>query len=395
MKNFVATALAALSLVPNFAFAQTLYSQRGPEVPQVPLWGEEANGDAIQKDLGFILPKKWKAFDRYSFSSTREDGGSVKTWYQTPDKELTFNILIQLRVDIRGVDLGPDFPWTLIKMASDVELGLEPGKRPVELSSGSFSLGGRQPPGKVRWTRHDLSTGPKVQGMWWQNIGIWSVVITAAGPEARRAEVEKAGGEIITEMPFPHAPAAAELRAIGPKLFTAMAPCAKDLPENNGVVSAKAMEEAMKLSLIIPSFVMDNPKTAPISPTANGSDYCKIDTFKSRKGEVTAVRYIGKPAEFWDARYGFALDAGRNGYLQFDRNTALGKTPQQGALLTYSDRTRVTAYALYSDWPSYPEARKAIEALFENPPAAIARVSYPANKVVVQVDTGFAADKSK
>jgi hypothetical protein len=384
-----------LCLVPVTGAAQPLYSHRGPEVPQVPLWAEEANGDAIQKDLGFILPKKWKGFDRYQFSSTRADGGSVKTWYRSSDSELTLNILIQLRLDIRGIDLGSEVPWTLIKMASDVEFGLEAGKKPVELSSAPFSLGGRQPPGKVRWTRHDLASGPKVQGTWWQNIGIWSVVITAAGPEARKADVEKAGASVINEMPFPHAPAAAEFMAIGPKLFAAMPVCAKDLPEGNGLASSKSMEQAVKTSLIMPSFVMDNPKTAPISPVTSGTEYCKIESFKSSKGEVTAVRFTGKPGEFWDARYGFALNAGRNGYLQFDRNTALGPAPGSSVLLTYSDKRQVTAFALFSDWPSYAEAKKAVEGVFDKPPNVIARVSHPANKVLVQVDTDTAPPSGK
>jgi hypothetical protein len=395
MNRSTALLLSGLLLTPVAAASQPLYSQSGAEVPQVPLWGEEANGDAIQKDLGFILPKKWKEFERLRFSSTRADGGSVKTWYRTKDDALSLNILIQLRVDIRGIDLGADFPWTLIKMAGEVELGLEPGKKPVELSSGPFSLGGRQPPGKVRWTRHDLATGPMVQGLWWQNIGIWSVIITAAGPEARKAEVEKAGASIINEMPFPHAPAAAEFMAIGTKLFGGMPPCAKDLPEGKGAATAKVMEEAVKVSLIMPGYVMDNPKTAPISPATSGQDYCKIETFKSRKGEVTAVRYTGKAGEFWDARYGFALDSGRNGYLQFDRNSALGSIPGSAVLLTYSDRKQVTAFGLYNDWPSYADARKAVETVFENPPSAIARVSHPASQVRVEVDTGVSSKAQK
>lgn len=395
MKDWVALVMLALSLAPVSVAAQPLYSQSGEQVPQVPLWGEEPNGDAIQKDLGFILPKKWKAFDRYRFSSTRADGGSVKTWYRTSDSELTLNILIQLRVDIRGVDLGRDFPWTIIKMSGDVELGLEPGKKPVELSSDSFSLGGRQPPGKVRWTRHDLSTGPKVQGMWWQDIGIWSVVITVAGPEARKAEVEKAGIEVVTEMRFPHAPVASEFLAVGNKLFAAMPPCAKNLVDGKGVAIAKAPEDAVKVSLIMPSYVMDNPKTAPLSPVTSPADYCKIESFKSSMGEVTAIRFVGKPGEFWDARHGFALESGRNGYLQFDRNSALGTAQGNNILLTFSDTTQVTAFNIFSDWPSYAEAKRAAEAIFNQPSAAIARVSHPASKVLVEVAASDPSGKGK
>ncbi len=137
---------------------------------------------------------------------------------------------------------------------------------------------------------------------------------------------------------------------------------------------------------------MDAPKTAPISPVTSAADYCKIESFKSRKGDVTAIRFVGRTGEFWDARYGFALDSGRNGYFQFDRNSALGTTQGNNVLLTYSDRKQVTTFGLFSDWPSYKAARKAVEAIFDQPPAAIARVSHPASKVLVQVDTGVPSD---
>lgn len=395
MKRAAASVILGLLLSPVTAVSQPLYSASGAEVPRAPIWREEANGDAIQTDLGFILPKKWKNFDRYRFSSTREDGGSVKTWYRTSDSELTLNILIQLRVDIRGIDLGPEFPWMLIKSASDMELGLEPGKKPVELSSAPFSLGGRQPPGKVQWMRHDLATGPKVQGTWWQNIGIWSVVITAAGPEARKAEVEKAGASVVEEMPFPHAPAAAEFMAIGSKLFASMPPCAKDLPEGKGTATTAAREEAIKVSLIMPAYVADNPTIAPMSPVTRGADYCKIETFKSEKGEVTAVRFTGKPGEFWDARYGFAVDSGRKGYLQFERNSALGSGASGGVMLTFSDRKQVSAFALFSDWPKYADARKAVEESIGKPFTIVARVSRPARQVLVELNTGASSDPGK
>jgi hypothetical protein len=178
-------------------------------------------------------------------------------------------------------------------------------------------------------------------------------------------------------------------------LFAALAPCAQGLVEGAGSPRKSTPEDAVKVSLVLPGFVMDNPKTAPISPVNSAKDYCLIERFKSSKGEVTAVRYTGKAAEFWDARYGFALNSGRNGYLQFDGNSALVSEFGSGPLLTYSDQKRVTAYALYSDWPSYKDARKAVEAIFEKGPDAIARVSHPANKVYVQVDTGSTQTDAK
>ena len=53
-------------------------AQLSPSPPQGPLWEEQATGDAVQKDLGFIVPKRWKNFEREGFTSTRADGASTK-----------------------------------------------------------------------------------------------------------------------------------------------------------------------------------------------------------------------------------------------------------------------------------------------------------------------------
>lgn len=387
--------IVGIGLMPASAFSQPFYSQTGEEVPQVELWGEETNGDAIQKDLGFILPKKWKAFDRYRFSSTRADGASVKTWYRTSDSELTLNILIQLRVDVRGVDLGPDFAWQMMKRSAEGEFGSDAGNKPVELSSAPFSLGGRQPSGMERWTRYEHSTGPRVQGMWWQNIGIWSVIITAAGPEARRAEVEAAGNSVIKEMPFPFAPTSAEYLAIGVKLFADMPLCAKDLPEGNGTALAKSIDDAMMFGVIMTGYVKYDPKISPMSPITSREGYCKIETFKNSNSEVTAVRFIGNPTESWDTRYGFAVDAGRNGYFQFDRFAGFETGKDSKIALTWSDSRKAVAYTFFNDWPSYADAKKAVEAVLDTNAAPIVQALHPANKFNVNVDNELLSQPDK
>src|SRR5262245_49486840 len=95
-------------------------------LPQTPLWGEEPNGDAVQKDLGFILPAKWKNFERRGFTSTRADGASVKAHYVSDDKAIALGIQIQLRADIRGLELPRDMVWSLIQVAGDVEYAKVP-----------------------------------------------------------------------------------------------------------------------------------------------------------------------------------------------------------------------------------------------------------------------------
>jgi hypothetical protein len=61
---------------------------------QSELWEELPNGDALQKDLGFIVPKQWKVFTLRGFSSTRPDGASVKAQYRSEDQVLQLNILL-------------------------------------------------------------------------------------------------------------------------------------------------------------------------------------------------------------------------------------------------------------------------------------------------------------
>jgi len=48
----------------------------------------------------------------------------------------------------------------------------------VGASAAEFRLGNRSPAGRTRWARYDLDSGAEIQRLWWQNIGVWSVVIT-------------------------------------------------------------------------------------------------------------------------------------------------------------------------------------------------------------------------
>jgi hypothetical protein len=93
-------AIGLLLLASASAWAQLL-----PRPPQGPLWEMQANGDALQKDLGFIVPKRWKGFEREGFTSTREDGASTKAHYLSDDRAIRLGLLLQFRPDVRGLDL--------------------------------------------------------------------------------------------------------------------------------------------------------------------------------------------------------------------------------------------------------------------------------------------------
>jgi hypothetical protein len=211
-------AMVCLCLLGSSAtFGQRVYD---PTPPLGVLWEMRPNGDAWQKDLGFIIPAQWKGFKRLGFSSGREDGGSVNSYYENEDGSLKLSIWLQLRIDIRGLPMSPDTVWDFLKIVINGEMGSK--EKGTELSVKPFAIGKRTPAGKEMWTRFDLAGGPAVQGAFWQNIGVWSVIVTVSGPEPRREELEKQAQLLFAEMPFPYAPLAVELVANGDLVFGSM-----------------------------------------------------------------------------------------------------------------------------------------------------------------------------
>ncbi|WP_157220356.1 hypothetical protein [Flavisphingomonas formosensis] len=385
MRHFLSATLCAL-LMAATAHAQTpFYRAQDNAPPKVPLWELEANGDAVQKDMGFVFPTKWRTFERRQFTSTRQDGASVKVWYESPDKALTLGILLQLRVDVRGVDFGADLPWTMITMAADVEQASGNIPKPTVLSSAPFMLGDREPAGKMRWARYNLPSETRVQGLWWQNIGLWSVVITVGGPESRKAEVEEAAAALFQEMPFPRAPVTAELFASGKRLFANMPGCEgamKDGAGSGGEKSATAAD-AMAISITLPRHF--NVKSRPASPAIEGAEYCLLERFEVGTEQISAIRYMGKGRGLWDSRYGFAVNEGRNGYFQFDRPSSWPKGGNAPVILTYGNSKAIMANAIFTDWPSYADAKKMVVTEREKS-TTIATATNPARNIRINVN---------
>jgi hypothetical protein len=361
--------------------------------PKTAAWQEEDNGDAVQVDLGFVLPRQWKNFTRDGFTSTREDGASVKTYYSSGDRAIRLAILVQLRVDARGIDMPEEAVWSMVEYSADLEYA-QKSAQPDVLAKGPFSLGGRSPLGRHRWAKYPLATGDEVQGLWWQNIGLWSVIITARGPESQRVEVEKAADTLLAEMPFPSAPLATEFAISGAKILAAMPKCKGGKPQGTNVEVIPDFTEAAALSLLTPGLVLGKANNSLISPITHANSYCIIETFNARQGfPVTAIQYQGEPSKVWEVRFGFAINNGVGGYYQVERlaereaiKSLLGEANLNHAYLNFSNNKRASLFAIFEDWPSYEAAKKVVYAIHADPAnrlAPILTMTNPAQKLLI------------
>lgn len=389
MRSLWSTIAFGFLLLPPLA-----WGDQSPNPPQGPLWTVQPNGDAVQNDLGFIVPKKWKNFDREGFTSTRADGASTKAHYLSEDKALRLGILLQFRPDVRGLELAPDFLWTLVQASAEFEYVGRSKAKPTEISSGEFSLGKRIPPGYMRWAKYELDNGmTDLQGVWFQNIGVWTVVITMSGPESRKGDIEAAADTLLTEMPFPRAPLAAELAAVGQKTFASLPKCAEERPAGQGKEITPGLQEVAALGILTPGLVFSGASDAVISPVNHAQDYCLIETFYPRKDfAVVAVQYMGAATSAVEARYGFALANGRGGYYQLERlaggESLKGITgaSDKHVYLNFSNNKRGSVFAVYDEWPGYEAVKQLIVSMHDEEKKKrepVMTMTHPAEKAVV------------
>jgi hypothetical protein len=273
------------------------------------------------------------------------------------------------------------------------EYGMLARDKFTKLSEEKFSLGGRTPEGRLQWQRVALDPGPQVQGAWWQNIGVWSVIVTVSGPEARREELEAAGQTLIAEMPFPSAPIATELSVNGNELIAGMPKCG-DLPDGAGKEVVPTFKQMAMYSMLVPGMQLGLQNRLVISPVTHAKDYCVIETFNARKDlPVTALQYRGEPSETWEARYAFVMNSGRGGLYQLERFVpkiaaeAMADTQLDQVYLHYSNNKRASLYAVYDGWPEYKEFRKAFEKFLKDKPEPIISSAQTAEKLHIQTNT--------
>jgi hypothetical protein len=181
------------------------------------------------------------------------------------------------------------------------------------------------------WTRYLLDSGPAVQGAFWQNIGVWSVVVTVSGPETRREELERHARTLFAEMRFPYAPLAVELVANGERVFGRMPKCDGKRPEGSGKEFTPTFPQAALMSLLLPGMMVGQANEFIISPVTQAKDYCIIETFDVRPDyPVTAIEYRGAANDAWVPRYGFAMNGGKAGYYQVERLPPRGRASHEG-----------------------------------------------------------------
>lgn len=370
------------------------------EPPKGVLWTVEPDGDAIQNDLGFIVPKKWRGFERQGFTSTRADGASLKAYYLSADKALKFNYWLQLRPDIRGLPLDEDTVWSLMQVGINAEY-LLPKEKYTLISEEKFSLGGRTPTGRHQWQRVETANGVEVQGAWWQNIGVWSVIITFSGPEARRAELEAAAKELFELMPFPGAPITVELAAMGDALFASMPKCGDKPADGEGKEVTPSFQQATLYGLLVPNMQMGQSNELIISPANHGKEYCVIETFNMGKDlPVTAVRYTGAPTDAFDARYAFVMNGGRGGVYQLERLTpkfaeGVNDVRLNQVYLHYSNNKRASLITVFDEWPSYKQLKKSFEKYMKEKPDPVVSTTKTYEKLHISYNTARIQDVPK
>jgi hypothetical protein len=362
------------------------------EPPNVPLWAKADNGDAIQRDLGFILPAKWRSFERKQFTSTRPDGGSTKIWYVDAGRNMRMNLLIQLRVDVRGLRLPPDQIRQLLMLSADAEYRGTTTGPAIPLEDGAFAArDGAE--GYRRISRYPMASGPEVQSAWTWNLGMWAVVLTVSGPEARRAEIDAEAKAVLDEMPFPRAPRTAELLTLTDAELDAMPACA---PVKTGDAREVEVETVWGtiMGIALTSYMVGDAKTAPPTPITHRDSYCRVERFERNGRRVVALAAPTLTSDAWDVRYGFLVDRGELGYYQVERSKMVAETLAAekvagGAELTQLNRgdpRKVQTLAIYNGWPSYAQARAAVERAIDGKTAAIVNVSMPPKQTVVGVN---------
>jgi hypothetical protein len=371
-------------------------SAQQPTPPDVALWRVEANGDAIQTDLGFVLPARWRGFERKGFTSTRPDGGSVMTYYERADGPIRLRILIQLRADVRGVPMpganGVERNWPLIQSAADIEYFQKSQGEPQDLIDGPLIWGSaRAPNARIRLRRYRLAEGAEIQGVWYRNIGLWAVAAIVSAPDSRESDVEETGAAIMTQMPWPAAPLTAELQALAPQFPDELPACGDiDRAGDGQTVDPGPAISAMIATALSANF-LDSARTVP-HPVLDPRPYCRIEKFSVGRYEVVALGWRGDHQAYPSARYAFMLpDSGI--FLQFEslfNLDGMAEADRRGirrpVWLTFSGTRKVELLAVLTDWPSYERAKEMIVAIGNRARTPIVEITHPSGQIYARVN---------
>jgi hypothetical protein len=364
-------------------------SAQQTDAPPAPFWRIEANGDAVQTFLGFILPARWQGFERTGFTSPLPNGAIVTTHYRRADGPLKLDILIWGRADIEGVPRpgadGIERNWPFIQREGAA--GYPSEAQPEELAGGRIAWGASaRPNARMQLRRYRLPGRDEVQGIWFRTIGTWSVAIIVSGPADRRADIEATGRAAMTGIQWPGAPPSAELAAIEPEFVRDLADCQNfdrggtGQPVDPGAAISAAIATVLSANFLDTAIALPHPALDP-------RPYCRIETFRVGEYEVIALGWQGDVAGYPAARYAFLL-AGRGLFFQFESFFTIESVPAAerrgiGRLvwLTASGNRKVTVYAVLTDWPSYERAKEMILSIGQRVPPAIVEITHPSGQV--------------
>jgi hypothetical protein len=385
--------LAAAAL----GFACVPAGAQDPVPPQVPLWRLQPNGDAVQTNLGFLLPARWKTFERKGFSSGAADGTRVAILYERPDGPIRMRIILQPRADTQAALPGSDGVernWPLLETATAADYSV----KPEELTESRVVWGrSDKPNAKMRLVRYATPGKPEIQGLWYRNIGLWSVAVVVWGAEDRRADIEQTGKAAMAEMAWPSAPLSADLKAMAPEYLRVAKPCAAVPAGGDGAPAKVNAAIASVMGMGVVSYFTEVGPKLP-HPVLEPDKYCRVETFKVGTAEITALAWQGPPAASWTASYAFFMaetgafyqieslfDAGPSGPIR-EQLDALGI--RRLVQLTFTDSNSASVLEAFTDWPSYADSKALVSRITDGGVAPLVMVTNPPGRMNVNVNSG-------
>jgi hypothetical protein len=389
LRSALAAALLALACMPADA--------QQPAPPQVPLWRLQPNGDAVQTNLGFLLPARWKEFERKGFISTDPEGTRVTTFYERAEGPIRMRIMLQPRADIQRADLpgadGVERNWPLMETAAAAEYPV----RPEELAEERIVWGrADKPNARMQLVRYLVPGKPEVQGLWYRNIGLWGVAVIVTGPEALRADVEETGKAAMAQMTWPAAPLNAELRSMAPQFLGKVQTCAGAGGGGDGKPVKVDAAVAAVMGVGVTSYFTEVGPKLP-HPVLEPDKYCRVETFTVGTAEIVALAWQGSAAASWTASYAFLIPATGNFYQiesLFDAGTSGPLYEQLVALgirrlvqLTFTDANSASVLEAFSDWPSYQDAKALVSKITDGGAPPLLMVSNPPGRMNVSINS--------
>jgi hypothetical protein len=392
----------SIALIGAFLTLPALAQQPAP--PDVPLWTLEADGDAIQNDLGFVLPPTWKGFERKGFTSTRPDGGSVMAHYERADGPLRMRILISLRGDVRGATVpGADATernWSMAETAGSIEYRSRTTEKPEKLADLRIGWGkGDHDNARMQLLRYALPNSVEVQGIWHTNIGLWSVVVTISGPLDHRTEIEELGRAARMDIKWPSAPLNAELRAIASVFLRAVPACGESFDRSGTGKQVKVDKTiAAEMGINLARIFLGEPPVLP-HPVRDGSSYCRLDSFKVGDREVIALAWRGDPDARWSARWAFMVaNSGTFFQVESPVSPQFGAAPKtalgirKAAALIWSDDRSMAVLHAFTDWPSFADAKALTISAMSQLPSPIVEVKAPPKAIDIRIDPSMVVE---